>query len=289
MPPQSTMSPEWTNEEVKAMEAAAQRHPPDKHSLMERAVLIAATLKNKTARDVALRLLWTQRRELVKKAKKEAPDRNSKGVRKDRSTSIFAVSNCVTTQPAPASKTAKEGTIDGGPGGTVTQLLDQNFHIIGQIRENMKWFKVNENTELLVRMRDNTINILNNMSQSEGVMSQMPPLPVRMNLELANNFLPKVIGQAPQLQPSPVMVQVGAHITMPGGALHALPQGVSMPLQLSQAVQLPGQGFPHATHQASVAFNISHPVLSNGPASVHVGSSAAGVPAQLPLLHGQPQ
>lgn len=27
----------------------------------------------------------------------------------------------------------------------------------------------------------------------QGVMQQMPPLPVRLNVELANNFLPKAV------------------------------------------------------------------------------------------------
>ena len=51
--------------------------------------------------------------------------------------------------------------------------------------------QVNENTELLVRYRDNILTILNQMNSMTGVMQQMPPLPVRLNVELANNFLPK--------------------------------------------------------------------------------------------------
>ncbi len=51
--------------------------------------------------------------------------------------------------------------------------------------------QVNENTELLVRYRDNILTILNQMNSMTGVMQHMPPLPVRLNVELANNFLPK--------------------------------------------------------------------------------------------------
>eukprot|EP00891_Asterochloris_glomerata_P000807 jgi/Astpho2/807/e_gw1.00016.308.1_t len=58
----------------------------------------------------------------------------------------------------------------------------------------MAAYKVNENTELLVRFQDNILSILNQMNSMDGVMSQMPPLPVRLNVELANNFLPKAVG-----------------------------------------------------------------------------------------------
>ena len=50
---------------------------------------------------------------------------------------------------------------------------------------------MNENTELLMSFRDNILAILNQMNAMGGIMSEMPPLPVRLNVELANNFLPK--------------------------------------------------------------------------------------------------
>ncbi len=51
--------------------------------------------------------------------------------------------------------------------------------------------QVGENTELLMTFRDNILSILNHMQNMGGVMSDMPALPVRMNVELANNFLPR--------------------------------------------------------------------------------------------------
>lgn len=39
--------------------------------------------------------------------------------------------------------------------------------------------------------RDNILSILNHMQNMGGVMSDMPALPVRMNVEMANNFLPR--------------------------------------------------------------------------------------------------
>ena len=42
--------------------------------------------------------------------------------------------------------------------------------------------------------RDNLVGILGQMGSMPGVMQQMPPLPVRMNMELAGSFLPKSSG-----------------------------------------------------------------------------------------------
>jgi hypothetical protein len=139
----------------------------------------------------------------------------------------------------------------------------------------MQHFKVNENTELLVRMRDNTVAILNSMSASEGVMSQMPPLPVRMNAELANNFLPKVIGQAPAMAPQPppqqqhqhhhptLMMQMAhPHPHHPGMQLHphphqqgalCMPAGMSMPLAMAGPAQHQMLGVPGGMKMVAAA------------------------------------
>ena len=78
-----------------------------------------------------------------------------------------------------------------GMASTVAQLLEQNYAILNQFKQNMAHYKVNQNTELLIRFRDNLVAILSQMSAMQGVMQQMPPLPVRMNVELAASFLPK--------------------------------------------------------------------------------------------------
>ena len=54
----------------------------------------------------------------------------------------------------------------------------------------MATFKVNANTQLLINFRDNLYRVINLMENTSGAMSKMPPLPVRMNTELASTFLP---------------------------------------------------------------------------------------------------
>jgi hypothetical protein len=274
------------------------RYPAEKHTLLERAVRISAMLKNKTARDVALRIIWAQRRDLAKKAKKEAYERTSKNnLRRERPGSIFAVqaqpppvlSPSVNKLATPGANGAPTDTKTSGSAVELAQLLDSNFHIIGQIRENMKWFKVNENTELLVRMRDNTIKILHNMNQADGAMAQMPPLPVKMNLELANNFLPKVLGQAPQLQPQ-VMLQMASHLAMPaGGAMHAIPaQAMSIQAHQLQSMHQ-AAGFSHSLQHHQGIKMVHH----NMPATLGMAIGGASAPMIMqmsaPMVHPRPQ
>ena len=55
------------------------------------------------------------------------------------------------------------GTV-GVVGGPLSQLLEQNYAILNQFKQNMEVYKVNENTELLVRFRDNILTVLNQMN-----------------------------------------------------------------------------------------------------------------------------
>ncbi|KAL9248685.1 hypothetical protein AKJ16_DCAP03153 [Drosera capensis] len=51
--------------------------------------------------------------------------------------------------------------------------------------------QIRENISLLCRARDNIMKIMNSLSETPEVMSQMPPLPVKLNEELANSILPR--------------------------------------------------------------------------------------------------
>lgn len=55
------------------------------------------------------------------------------------------------------------GTV-GVVGGHLSQLLEQNYAILNQFKQNMEVYKVNENTELLVRFRDNILTVLHQMN-----------------------------------------------------------------------------------------------------------------------------
>ena len=193
---------EWAPHEQAALDQAAVKYPAERYQPFERYVRIAATLPRKGVRDVALRLRWlSQARK--RKVSEEGP--NSKRLRRDRCQSIFAsqqkpanVMGQWPQQQLPMPQLDDHGAQTvGAVGGLVAQLLEANLHILYQYKQNMHQFKVQENTELLVRFRDNILAVLNQMNSMDGVMSQMPQLPVRMNVELANNFLPAASGTSP--------------------------------------------------------------------------------------------
>lgn len=63
----------------------------------------------------------------------------------------------------------------------VNRLLAENNKIIGAIRENITQHKVTNNIQMISKFRENIIQILTCMAKMSGVMSQMPPIPVKLN------------------------------------------------------------------------------------------------------------
>lgn len=193
---------EWAPHEQAALDQAAVKYPAERYQPFERYIRIAATLPRKGVRDVALRLRWLSQ---ARKRKVSEDGPNSKRLRRDRCQSIFASQQKPANgmrqwpqQQLPMPQLDDHGAQTvGAVGGLVAQLLEANLHILYQYKQNMHQFKVQENTELLVRFRDNILAVLNQMNSMDGVMSQMPQLPVRMNVELANNFLPAASGTSP--------------------------------------------------------------------------------------------
>lgn len=213
---------EWTSEEAALLEAGMQRFPAERFSSLQRYLKIAATLPNKGARDVALRIRWLQRNgqngkkrkveeAVVRKAKSgkgEAPGRLRESV-----FSITAPSQPLVAPPPPVmppppppppvitpppfnqlpsllDNNTRPAMQLGGPIGT---LLDNNVGLMHQIRQNISSQRVNENTELLGVLRDNINSIMSSMTTLPGI-TQLPPLPVKLNVELANSLLPPVQG-----------------------------------------------------------------------------------------------
>lgn len=73
---------------------------------------------------------------------------------------------------------------------TVRHLLEENNHAFGQISANLSTLKLQENLDLFCRTRNNLTAVLNDMKNTPGIMSQMPPLPVLLNEELACSIFP---------------------------------------------------------------------------------------------------
>ena len=278
---------EWAPHEQAALDQAAVKYPAERYQPFERYVRIAATLPRKGVRDVALRLRWlSQARK--RKVSEEGP--NSKRLRRDRCQSIFATQqkppNAMGQWPQqqlPMPQLDDHGAQTvGAVGGLVAQLLEANLHILYQYKQNMHQFKVQENTELLVRFRDNILAVLNQMNSMDGVMSQMPQLPVRMNVELANNFLPAASGTSPMFPlgmpgmppgmanvpsaPMPMNANAGMASNAMPGAMACMPMASNStpasPMAFGGAQQHPSQLHqPHSTGMPQMSGGF--PVLSS--------------------------
>jgi|AntAceMinimDraft_12_1070368.scaffolds.fasta_scaffold04563_2 hypothetical protein len=80
-----------------------------------------------------------------------------------------------------------------GPGAVdsaIGELLSLNVGLVGRVRDNMNRMEVGDNIDLLSRLRDNILSITENMNNTPGIMSQMPQLPLQMDVNLANAILP---------------------------------------------------------------------------------------------------
>lgn len=77
----------------------------------------------------------------------------------------------------------------GNLGGQIAQLLEQNQQTIGQVRSHWQACRVHEGGQQLCALRDNLLKVLNGMANMPGIMAQMPPLPVKLNLELASHII----------------------------------------------------------------------------------------------------
>ncbi|GAQ80168.1 hypothetical protein KFL_000480090 [Klebsormidium nitens] len=186
---------EWTAEEQKLLEEGLTRFPGDKYSNIVRCIKIAAMLADKTVRDVAMRCRWMSKKEIGKRRKDEqqqSQTKKSKESKKDKPGDMhrpLAPARPPVPIMAPPPMPPLDDKIPpiGGPTG---QLLDENVRMVNQIRQNLANCKIQENNELLVKFRDNITTIINGMTSMPGILSSMPPLPVKLNTPLADSFLP---------------------------------------------------------------------------------------------------
>nr|GFA27007.1 homeodomain-like protein [Tanacetum cinerariifolium] len=136
----------------------------DEPSIM-RYIKIAATLRDKTVRDVALRCRWMAR-------KRRKPDDSHMGKKlKDKKDLVELYSKpCMSSSPtlnvAPFSVTMNnqaqiDGTTFEALNGSIRHLLEQNNQVLGQISANISSMKLQENFDLFSHMKNNINAILN--------------------------------------------------------------------------------------------------------------------------------
>ncbi|XP_077247048.1 uncharacterized protein LOC143886806 [Tasmannia lanceolata] len=194
----SGLAVDWSIEEQSLLEKGLAKFS-DEPNIMPY-VKIAATLRDKTVRDVALRCRWMTKKDNGKRRKPEDPytGKKMKDRKEKRMDSLSKTNIPPPLQPnmppnsfvMPQTK-HNDRMSYGVPaiGGTTRHLLDENTQIFSQISANLESFKIHENIDLFCRSRNNIMAILNEMRDMPGIMSHMPPLPVPVNEELANLIL----------------------------------------------------------------------------------------------------
>ncbi|XP_020260184.1 uncharacterized protein LOC109836626 isoform X2 [Asparagus officinalis] len=173
---------------------------------MMKYVKIAASLPEKTVRDVALRCRWMAKENVKRRKMEETYAAKKIQNRKEKMTDSSTKANMRFVPPDNMAAYSfmlqnsnynnrfsyEVPVIDG-----VTQrLLDENIQVLNQISTNLSTYKLHDNIELFSRTSNNITAILSSMCQAPGIMSQMPPLPVSVNEDLASSILPGT-SQAP--------------------------------------------------------------------------------------------
>ncbi|XP_058102497.1 uncharacterized protein LOC131246407 [Magnolia sinica] len=185
----------WSSEEQSILEEGLTKYASD--SNIVRYAKIALQLHEKTVRDVALRCRWMTKKEIGKRRKDDLTRKN-----KDRKEKMMDPSARPSTHLASRPNVApyslpmlpmdnNDGISFEAIGGATGKLLEQNAQMFDQISVNLAALKIQENINLLCQTRDNILTIMNDLKDTSGVMKQMPPLPVKVNEELANSILPR--------------------------------------------------------------------------------------------------
>lgn len=188
------LSVDWTPDEQSLLEELLAKYATE--SNISRYAKIAMQLKDKTVRDVALRCRWMSKKEIGKRRKDDHNSRKNKD-KKEKVTDSMPKSTHVATRAngPPYSQSVMSMDSDDGIsykaiGGTTGQLLEQNAQALDQISANFAVFKIQENINLFTQARNNILTILNDLNDMPEIMKQMPPLPVKLNDELASLILP---------------------------------------------------------------------------------------------------
>ncbi|XP_059278359.1 uncharacterized protein LOC132032701 [Lycium ferocissimum] len=183
---------EWTLEEQFKLDEGLIKFA-NEPSIMKY-IKIAATLRDKTVRDVALRCRW-----MTRKRRKQEDYTLGKKVkdRKEKSAEVSMKAGTSSASPLSfmpyslSSKHRDRGDVKSSAALLGTRhLLEENNQALNQISANLSTVKLQDNVDLFIRARNNITAILNDMRSMPGIMSQMPPLPVLLNEELASCVLP---------------------------------------------------------------------------------------------------
>ncbi|KAK1610034.1 hypothetical protein QYE76_033707 [Lolium multiflorum] len=188
---------DWTEYELAIFKEGLVRYA--REPTIMKYIKIAAMLRTRTIRDVALRCQWAAGKE----GRRRKPDEFYAGKRtRDLKEKMVASTSKANFQMAPPNNLIPFSTSMHYPGqnslvtnevpvvdNATQHLLEENFQLLSQISANIKTFKLGENMDLFLRMNNNIRTISKRMSETPGIMGQMRPLPEPVNEESLNSLL----------------------------------------------------------------------------------------------------
>uniref|UniRef100_A0A1J3G707 Uncharacterized protein n=2 Tax=Noccaea caerulescens TaxID=107243 RepID=A0A1J3G707_NOCCA len=187
-PPEAALVMDWSAEEQYVLENGLSKLKDEPK--ISKYVKIAATLPDKTVRDVALRCRWMTRKRRKREENSVGKNISNRKVvdtspelnmlsNVPQQNALYVMNNMCHSTPMPL-----EGLSDA-----VMDLLRQNAQTFSQISHNLSAYKLQDNISLFYQARNNISAILTDMREMPGIMSRMPPLPVSINDDLASRLL----------------------------------------------------------------------------------------------------
>ncbi|XP_076897916.1 uncharacterized protein LOC143551348 isoform X1 [Bidens hawaiensis] len=176
---------EWSVEEQYKLEEALPKYADEPGII--RYVKIAATLRNKTVRDVALRCRWMGRKRRKHEEQnlwKKTKDKKDKVMESSLKSSVHSTINVAPFSLSMNPRPRGDGIHVEALRGSIRHLLEQNSRVLGQISTNMSALRLQDNVDLFSQMKNNITAILNDMRCIPG-----PPLLVTLNDDLVNSIV----------------------------------------------------------------------------------------------------
>ncbi|CAA7399143.1 unnamed protein product [Spirodela intermedia] len=185
----------WSFEEQLLLEDGLAKYSNEPN--IRRYIKIAATLHNKTVRDVALRCRWMtndNRRRRNQEYSSGKMMKDNKVKQMDYALGGNAAPNRLLNVPSRSVAAHHPECSSGVPyeasciSCPMRQLLDDNDQVLWQIKDNLDTLKLQDNLSLLFHAKNNLTAILDRMSKAAG-LNQMTPLPIAVDESLFSKFL----------------------------------------------------------------------------------------------------
>uniref|UniRef100_A0A0D9WB13 Myb-like domain-containing protein n=1 Tax=Leersia perrieri TaxID=77586 RepID=A0A0D9WB13_9ORYZ len=183
---------DWSEQELNILKEGLVRYAREPNIM--KYIKIAAMLPKRTIRDVALRCWWSTGKDrrkkpdgffTGKKIRDMKPIQDKMVASSSMANFHLAPANTVTPFSISMQHTNQQCQVpkEAAPvvDSATQHLLEENNHLLNLIAANIETLKTGQNMDLFFQTNNNIQTILSRMSETPGIMSQMPQLPEQVN------------------------------------------------------------------------------------------------------------